>query len=109
MDCEGCEWNWLLHPGTFDLLKEKVTQLLIEFHWLNSDVAFAAADGLTKAGFRVFSKEPNIMWSDGSCIEYSFINLHRIDEGTRRRALVDVERADEADRRRALGEVAAAA
>lgn len=89
VDCEGCEWDWLSNDDTMEVLRTKVGQLLIEFHWRDVALMESIASRLTKAGFRAFSKEPNIQYSDGSCIEYSLVNLNLLDE-TKRRALVEI-------------------
>lgn len=77
VDCEGCEWGVLLDDTTLSALRAHVTQFLVEFHWKDAATMEAVGNRLLDAGFRVFSKEPNIQFSDGSCIEYSFLNIHR--------------------------------
>lgn len=77
VDCEGCEWGVLLNDDAMSALRSHVTQFLVEFHWKDAQTMETVGNRLLDAGFRVFSKEPNIQFSDGSCIEYSFINMHR--------------------------------
>lgn len=77
VDCEGCEWDVLLDDSALSALRAHVTQFLIEFHWKGVPTMEAVGNRLLDAGFRVFSKEANIAFSDGSCIEYSFLNIHR--------------------------------
>lgn len=77
VDCESCEWAVLMDDDAISAMRSHVTQFLIEFHWRDVQTMETVGDRLLDAGFRVFSKEPNIQFSDGSCIEYSFINMHR--------------------------------
>lgn len=83
MDIEGGEYRVLLDPETIATLKTKVVQLLIEFHWGWGVSASSprttierVAKLLTDAGLLVFHKEPNIQFSDGSCIEYALLNVN---------------------------------
>lgn len=81
VDCEGCEWNWLSNDDTMAFMSAHVTQFLVEFHFQTPQLMEQIAGRLTNAGFRVFSVEPNIQYSDGSCIEYSFVNVNLVDVG----------------------------
>lgn len=76
VDCEGCEYAAFLDPETLLFLSHHVLQLLVEIHFTSAPETEALAEALTGAGFRTFSKEPNIKWSDGSCIEYALLNVN---------------------------------
>ena len=84
MDCEGCE-EAVLRPF---LNKIFVKQLTFETHgclWSrrpgNSKAALLRVHKLMTAlhnhrapnGFRIFYSEPNIQYSDGTCVEYSML------------------------------------
>ena len=90
---QGCEWTVMLDEATLELLSAHVVQLLIELHYSTAALAEALAEKLTAAGFRAFSKEPNIEWSDGSCVEYSLLNVRKAAPavGRRRRSAAQVE------------------
>lgn len=77
IDCEGCEYTVLRDPATLHFLREHVKQILVEVHFTNAADTADLATKLAFAGFRVFSKEPNIQFSDGGCLEYSLLNLRR--------------------------------
>lgn len=80
VDCEGCEDTALL-----PLLRAvHVEQLLLEVHGCIWAERVGEAAALTKVDtlmngllrehrMRVFHAEPNILWSDGTCSEYSFM------------------------------------
>ena len=87
MDIEGGEFRVLADQATVKTMHSKVTQMQIEFHYrmgvLQPGHNFATrmesvAEALDNSGFRVFGKEPNIEYSDGSCVEYAFINTYLI-------------------------------
>lgn len=69
IDCEGCEWK------TFqDFLRQDMRQILIEVH----DFCRVTNDffqELHDNNFVMFHKEPNIQWSNGNCVEFSFLRL----------------------------------
>jgi len=91
MDCEGCEERVL----SFWLKLAPPRQIVLELHGCklrgrfpfahHNESASDAAPRLDRmhhmmqmvydAGFRVFAVEPNLEWSDGTCIEYSFKRL----------------------------------
>ena len=80
IDCEGCEVELLASQPVLGLLRERVKQLQIEFHWAHYKVKSPAKmhamwTALAAHGFEPFYKEPNFQWADGSCIEYSLVNL----------------------------------
>ena len=89
MDCDGCEFDavplWLASGVC-------TQQLLFELHGSEAAHIWGPAGSLGGTGdaeqrllrmnallsrlepeFGVFSSEPNIEWSDGSCIEYSLL------------------------------------
>jgi len=76
VDCEGCELE-LFTPEVLELLHQMETQLLIEIHWsaLKQDGVVQLWERLANANYGPFHKEPNIEYSDGSCVEYSFLPL----------------------------------
>ena len=78
IDCEGCEYAVFRDPATLAFIKRHVKQILVEIHFTTTAATEALAQALTDAGFRAFSKEPNIQYSDGSCIEYALLNIHAI-------------------------------
>lgn len=74
IDCEGCEFEVFSDPKTLEFISNNVRQIMVEVHFKNSAQTEQLAQSLTDAGFRVFSKEPNIQFSDGSCVEYALLN-----------------------------------
>jgi hypothetical protein len=76
IDCEGCEFDVFGDAETLSFLKSNVKQILIEVHYRTESQMVRLAENLRDAGFKTFSKEPNIQWSDGSCVEYGLINVH---------------------------------
>ena len=75
MDCEGCEYGVFSHQETLEFLAKRVRQLLLEVHYTNAEATARLAQNLWNAGFRTFSKEPNIQYSDGSCVEYALLKV----------------------------------
>ena len=75
IDCEGCEFQVFRDPGTLAFLRRHVKQILLEVHFQNEQDTIALATNLRDAGFKTFSKEPNIQYSDGSCVEFSMLNV----------------------------------
>jgi hypothetical protein len=73
IDCEKCEWNtyedWV--ADGIPLLH----QIQVELHNAPPK-AINFFDALERAGYLRFHKEPNIQFSDGSCVEYAFIKVH---------------------------------
>eukprot|EP00320_Phaeocystis_rex_P000845 CAMPEP_0119099848 /NCGR_PEP_ID=MMETSP1178-20130426/185295_1 /TAXON_ID=33656 /ORGANISM="unid sp, Strain CCMP2000" /LENGTH=299 /DNA_ID=CAMNT_0007083831 /DNA_START=84 /DNA_END=979 /DNA_ORIENTATION=- len=91
MDCEGCELESLL-PF---LKRVPVRQIVVEVHGcqhpdvdsLRAPSRFAAVEmwlrevdkqhhlmaGLARKGYLIFASEPNKIWSDGTCIEFSLM------------------------------------
>jgi hypothetical protein len=69
IDCEGCEWSTYK-----DWLTPDIRQIQVELHGVppHKNTFFLA---LKKAGYAVFSKEPNTLGCRGSCIEYAFLKL----------------------------------
>jgi hypothetical protein len=66
-----------------DWMKVNVRQLLVEVHYNTREPVVRMAQGLFDAGFRTFSKEPNIQWSDGNCVEFSMLNINYEEPNTR--------------------------
>lgn len=79
MDIEGSEYSVLKSMlERSELINVK--QLVIEFHYnrvieKQDHIHHEIFELLHHAGFAIMAKEPNIMYTDGSCIEYSFVNL----------------------------------
>ena len=76
IDCEGCEFDIFLDEKTQHFLKLHVKQVLVEVHFSTRLQTEALAQAFLDSGFRVFSKEPNIQYSDGNCVEYGLLNIH---------------------------------
>jgi len=72
IDCEGCEKKSLL-----PFLRDKcVDQILIETHAClrgHGNEKYHALLSTLNQTYGVFMKEPNIQWSDGSCVEFAFL------------------------------------
>ena len=89
MDIEGGEYPVLADAHNLKVMGAGVRQLLVEFHWAagvshENPTAWMrkVARSVMDAGFVVFHKEPNILWSDGwqqnrGGIEYALLN-HRL-------------------------------
>lgn len=60
-----------------DFLTLHVEQVQVEVHFRGLEQNVKLAKAFTDAGFRIFSKEPNIMYSDGSCVEFSMWRVRR--------------------------------
>jgi len=75
IDCEGCETSML--PILIEAFPR--AQFLIELHWEMYSAPQRTVLRLWKLferhGFSTFSKEPNIEFSDGSCVELSLMHL----------------------------------
>ena len=71
IDCEGCEFNSL----TGFLQRVCVLQVLIEVHGCMGDghKLFPSFMASMNSTYGVFHSEPNIMFSDGTCLEYSLL------------------------------------
>ena len=82
VDCEGCELEALL-PFLDNVPTD---QVIVEVHGCHRHYQFAFGmvhgmahvdrqhglmTGLASRGYSVFAAEPNILWSDGTCITYS--------------------------------------
>ena len=73
IDCEGCEWrtyrDWIF--GGADL-----RQIILEVH-NQPIIANTMFQDLHDQGYVIFHKEPNIQFSGGRCVEFSFLKLHK--------------------------------
>ena len=73
IDCEKCEWDtyqdWL--GKGIPLLH----QIQVEVHDAPGQTAIDFFDSFERAGYLRFHKEPNIQYSDGGCLEYSFVKV----------------------------------
>jgi hypothetical protein len=71
IDCEGCEWfsykDWI--DPSID-----IRQIQIEIHEAPPMVNEFFED-LRDAGFAMFHKEPNIQYTGGKCVEFSFLRM----------------------------------
>jgi len=72
VDCEGCELE-LFTVQILRSLHRMGTQILLEVHWqfLKQSGIVALWNRFASAGYGPFHKEPNIQYSDGSCVEYA--------------------------------------
>lgn len=75
IDCDGCEWksfgDWL-GPDIPNLM-----QIQVEVHGAPGDTALTFFDGLERAGYVRFHKEPNIQFIKGDAVEYAFLKLDK--------------------------------
>lgn len=75
IDIEGGEWTSMT-PALFECAwPRNIRQILLEMHFRNPRTAESLYMGLQHAGYTQFHKEPNIQFSDGSCIEVGFVLL----------------------------------
>lgn len=81
IDCEGCEFEFFT-PHILSRLRFHNVQILVEVHWEKPTDPMSQGGGhgmarlwsrLTSAGFSTFHKEPNIQYTDGSCVEYALV------------------------------------
>jgi hypothetical protein len=73
IDCEGCELFSLLPPH---FPYGAIQQIAVEVHFnRNPDSIHNLFNSLSSMGYAIFSKEPNIQYSDGNAIEYSLVLL----------------------------------
>ena len=72
IDCEGCEILSLLH-----FPRGSIKQIAVEVHYKDGRAyrIHRFFQSLMSAGFAIFSKEPNIEYSDGNAVEYSLVLL----------------------------------
>ena len=75
IDVEGAEFDVFLDGVTLRTMRKSVRQILVEVHYKIEERAVALARAFTDAGFYVFSKEPNIQYSNGDCVEFSLLNI----------------------------------
>ena len=73
VDCEGCELD-LFSDNVLRMLSRMKSQILLEVHWslIGQSGIVELWGRFNKAGYGPFHKEPNIQFSDGSCVEYAF-------------------------------------
>jgi hypothetical protein len=73
----GCEWrsykDWLIFL-IFFMGDVDIRQIQVEVHGTPA-VAPQFFQDLHDANFVMFHKEPNIQYSDGSCVEFSFLKM----------------------------------
>lgn len=76
MDIEGNEYGAIAALAKSDTLATRIDELLIEFHWHSAHETVNAFEELLRAGFRIFSHEPNLFYRPmpAAGIEYSFIH-----------------------------------
>jgi hypothetical protein len=75
VDCEGCELDF----WTLDVPDGAVGQLQVEVHWAvnrhdNPERVHAFFNFLSRKGFAIFNKEPNIQYSDGNAVEFALVH-----------------------------------
>ena len=78
IDVEGAEYDVFLDGATLPLMRKTVRQILLEVHYKGEERTVALARAFTDAGFFVFSKEPNIQYSSGDCVEFSLLNTQLV-------------------------------
>ena len=85
IDVEGAEYEVFLDGATLPLMRKTVRQILLEppcsgpeVHYKGEERTVALARAFTDAGFFVFSKEPNIQYSSGDCVEFSLLNTQLV-------------------------------
>ena len=73
VDCEGCELE-LFSANVLKTLYHMNTQIQLEVHWrfLGQIGLVTLWKRMSEAGYGPYHKEPNIQYSDGSCVEYAF-------------------------------------
>lgn len=75
MDCDGCEYDALIPPA-FPNTPASIQQILFEVHYTNNPIqTHALLRRVTRLGYAIFSKEPNLDAPDGCCVEYSVVYL----------------------------------
>jgi len=74
IDCEGCEYETL--PTWFEA-NVTLRQIQLEIHTYGKPTAMVVTvfNTLFENGYVITHKEPNIMWTDGSCVEFAFLKL----------------------------------
>jgi len=76
IDCDKCEWrtyqDWLGHGIPI------LHQIQVEVHNAPGGKVIDFFDTFERAGYLRFHKEPNIQFSDGSCVEYAFVKVKEI-------------------------------
>jgi FkbM family methyltransferase len=82
MDIEGNEYAAIDALDLSNALKTAIDELLIEFHWRGAPLAVNAFERILRAGFRIFSNEPNLFYRTlpAAGIEYSFIHERVADD-----------------------------
>ena len=74
----SAEYDVFLDGATLPLMSKTVRQILLEVHYKGEERTVALARAFTDAGFYVFSKEPNIQYSSGDCVEFSLLNTQLV-------------------------------
>jgi len=77
VDCEGCELDSFgSEPSSFPAGRGAIQQILVEVHFdgrperVHDFFRF-----LSKNGYAIVSKEPNIMYTGGNAVEFSFLHI----------------------------------
>lgn len=78
IDCEGCEVPFF--RDGLEAIASNVDQVLVELHWRFYVNPRRTTTNMWREFYRhrfvAFAKEPNIQFSDGSCIEYALQKVH---------------------------------
>jgi hypothetical protein len=78
IDCEGCEYrtykDWIM--PSYGNKNADIRQVVVEVHDFPSNTNQFFQD-FHDQGYVIFHKEPNIEWSGGDCVEFSFLKLHQ--------------------------------
>jgi len=74
-DCEGCELDSFSIPS-FPPAKGAIQQILVEVHFDGQpEHVHNFFNFLSSRGYAIFSKEPNIQYSNGKAVEFSLVYL----------------------------------
>jgi len=75
VDCEGCELDAFSAPA-FRVREGAVQQIQVEIHFdRNPERIHAMLRFLSSRGYAIFSKEPNIQYSNGKAVEFALVHL----------------------------------
>ena len=73
VDCEGCEYD-SLSAQTFPATRGAIQQILVEVHFDGRpDHVHNFFRFMNHSGYAIFSKEANIMYSNGDAVEFSLL------------------------------------
>lgn len=74
VDCEGCELESF--GESFPVAPGAIRQILVEVHFSkNPEAVHRLFKLFSDKGYAIFSKEPNIQYSNGDAVEFSLVHL----------------------------------